>query len=160
MVAMQYEISDTAAAAFARGFYTTIDSGCGIDDAFSALRIAILGTSRQTMEWLILVLYLRGHHAQLFTRASDASQARGEAATQAMAPDGHPASQGAWQRRACPAIRVNGTLPASPRTLTGHASAVWGLAFSPDRTLLATISADKTARLWPDFDSRRSDLTT
>jgi WD40 repeat protein len=34
------------------------------------------------------------------------------------------------------------------RTLTGHASGVWGVAFSPDGLLLATTSDDNTARLW------------
>jgi WD40 repeat protein len=34
------------------------------------------------------------------------------------------------------------------RTLTGHTETVIGLAFSPDGTVLATDSADGTARLW------------
>ena len=34
------------------------------------------------------------------------------------------------------------------RTLTGHTGHVFGVAFSPDRRLLATTSSDQTARLW------------
>jgi WD40 repeat protein len=34
------------------------------------------------------------------------------------------------------------------RTLTGHKGALWGVAFNPDGTLLATTSSDKTTRLW------------
>jgi serine/threonine protein phosphatase PrpC len=68
VVAMQYEISDNAATAFARGLYSAIARGRGVDDAVSSGRIAILGTSGRTLEWITPVLYLRGPHAQLFTR--------------------------------------------------------------------------------------------
>lgn len=34
-------------------------------------------------------------------------------------------------------------------SLTGHEAAVFGISFSPDRHMLATISNDNTARLWP-----------
>jgi hypothetical protein len=67
--AMQYEISDQAAIAFARGFYTAIAHGRGVDDALSSGRVAILGSSDNTLEWLTPVLYLRGREAQLFTIA-------------------------------------------------------------------------------------------
>jgi len=67
VAAMQYEISDPAAVAFARGFYAAIARGRGVDDAVSSGRVAILGLSDRTLEWVTPVLYLRGHDSQLFT---------------------------------------------------------------------------------------------
>ena len=68
VAAMQYEISDNAPIAFARGFYTAIAHGRGIDEALSSGRVAILGTSDHTLEWLTPVLYLRGRDMNLFRR--------------------------------------------------------------------------------------------
>ncbi len=67
VAAMQYEISDPAAVAFARGFYAAIARGRSVDDAVSSGRVAILGLSDRTLEWVTPVLYLRGHDALLFT---------------------------------------------------------------------------------------------
>ena len=67
VAAMQYEISDPAAVAFARGFYAAIARGRGVDDAVSSGRVAILGLSDRTLEWVTPVLYLRGHDTRLFT---------------------------------------------------------------------------------------------
>ena len=67
VAAMQYEISDPAAVAFARGSYAAIARSRGVDDAISSGRVAILGLSDQTLEWVTPVLYLRGHDARLFT---------------------------------------------------------------------------------------------
>ena len=69
VAAMQFIISDTAALAFTRGFYSAIARGRGVDDAMSAGRVAILGTSTSTLEWLTPVLFLRGNDAQLFSPA-------------------------------------------------------------------------------------------
>ena len=43
VVAMQYEISDPAAVAFARGFYGALARGRGVDEAVSSGRVAIVG---------------------------------------------------------------------------------------------------------------------
>jgi hypothetical protein len=73
VVAMQYAISDQAASAFARGFYTAVAHGRGADDAVSSGRVSILGTSAHTMEWVNPVLYLRGDDTRLFDLSSKAS---------------------------------------------------------------------------------------
>jgi CHAT domain-containing protein len=66
VAAMQYKISDAAAVAFTRGFYGAVARGRGVDEAVSSGRVAILGLSRQTLEWVTPVLYLRGHDSRLF----------------------------------------------------------------------------------------------
>jgi hypothetical protein len=67
VTAMQFEISDPAAVAFARGFYYAIAHGRGVDEAVSSGRVAIIGLSSRTLEWVTPVLYMRGHDSHLFT---------------------------------------------------------------------------------------------
>ncbi len=69
VTAMQFDVSDNAASAFTRGFYTAIAHGRDVDDAVSDGRIAILGSNGRTLEWLTPALYMRGDQAQLFARA-------------------------------------------------------------------------------------------
>ena len=63
---MQSTVSDDASIAFARGFYTAIAHGRGVDEAARSGRIAILGAPG-TLEWITPVLYLRGEATHLFT---------------------------------------------------------------------------------------------
>ena len=69
VAAMQFTVTDSAAIAFARGFYVSIAAGRPVDDALRSGRVAILGLSEQTLEWVTPVLYLRGTDAHLFTMA-------------------------------------------------------------------------------------------
>jgi hypothetical protein len=73
VAAMQFSISDTAAVAFARGFYTALANNRAIDEAVRSGRIGILGLGRGTLEWVTPVLYLRGD-ARLFDLVSDAGR--------------------------------------------------------------------------------------
>ncbi len=66
VAAMQFTISDTAAIAFARGFYTAIAHGRSVDEAARSGRISILGAPG-SLEWATPVLYVRGPASQLFT---------------------------------------------------------------------------------------------
>jgi hypothetical protein len=137
VTAMQYSISDVAAVAFARGFYAALACGRGVDEAVSAGRIAILGTSGQTLEWITPVMYLRGHDARLFTLPP--------ATPAPTPPPGNPTPTPPRAPAKAPAAPVPSRLI---RTLTGHTGYAYAVAFSPDGTLLATSSRDGTARLW------------
>jgi hypothetical protein len=64
VAAMQFSVSDDAAIAFARGFYTAIAHGRQIDMAARSGRIEILGLN--TLEWVTPVLYARGGVGELF----------------------------------------------------------------------------------------------
>lgn len=70
VAAMQYSISDPAAIEFARGFYSALARGRGIDEAVRSGRIGILGITRGTLEWVTPVLYLRGDGTRLFEVAA------------------------------------------------------------------------------------------
>ena len=67
VVAMQFEITDPAAAAFARGFYSAVAAGRPVDQAVRSGRVSILGMNGHTLEWITPVLYLRGLETRLFS---------------------------------------------------------------------------------------------
>jgi Probable lipoprotein LpqN/CHAT domain len=68
VAAMQFTISDSAAIAFAKGFYTAIALGRSVDDATRSGRISMLGRGH-SLEWVTPVLYVRGESTQLFRLA-------------------------------------------------------------------------------------------
>ena len=147
VAAMQYEISDSAAVAFARGFYAAIARGRGVDDAVSSGRVAILGLSDRTLEWVTPVLYLRGHDTQLFTLPAPAEDRNREGTGSARgAQPGDtisPGAAGPGLRGDSPAGQAGARTPQPPptpvppshlaRTLTGHTDMVWGGGVQPGR---------------------------
>jgi tetratricopeptide (TPR) repeat protein len=66
-VAMQFVVTDPAALAFSRGFYQALAHNLPVDEAVRLGRIAIDGTSENTLEWVTPVLFLRTDETRLFT---------------------------------------------------------------------------------------------
>jgi hypothetical protein len=103
VAAMQYSISDPAAVAFCRGFYGALARGRGVDEAVSSGRVAIIGLSGQTLEWVTPVLYLRGRDSRLFTMPapwSPATAARETAERASSMPVTSPSHAGGNQHTA------------------------------------------------------------
>ena len=69
-VAMQFAVTDPAALAFSRGFYQALSRSIAVDEAVRLGRIAIDGTSEQTLEWVTPVVYLRTDDTRLFQLTS------------------------------------------------------------------------------------------
>jgi hypothetical protein len=64
VVAMQFEISDSAALTFSREFYSSIAANDPVEEATTEARKAVLGLEN---EWATPVLFLRSPNGELFT---------------------------------------------------------------------------------------------
>ncbi|AMB42219.1 MULTISPECIES: CHAT domain-containing protein [Paenarthrobacter] len=67
VAAMQFAISDSAAIAFAHGFYAAIANGRTVDEAARIGRISVMASPDGTLEWVTPALYVRGGSTQLFS---------------------------------------------------------------------------------------------
>jgi formylglycine-generating enzyme required for sulfatase activity len=66
VLAMQYEITDDAAIAFARIFYEALADNLPVDSAVTDARNSMILRNRYSLEWGTPVLYLRSPDGQLF----------------------------------------------------------------------------------------------
>lgn len=71
VVAMQYEITDSAAIEFSRSLYEAITDGLPIDTAITEARKAMSLSVANSIEWGTPVLYMRSTNGELFQVASD-----------------------------------------------------------------------------------------
>ncbi|OFI36920.1 hypothetical protein BIU82_10860 [Arthrobacter sp. SW1] len=69
VAAMQFAISDSAAIAFAHGFYAAIANGRAVDEAARVGRISVMASPDGTLEWVTPALYVRGGSTRLFRLA-------------------------------------------------------------------------------------------
>jgi roadblock/LC7 domain-containing protein len=159
VTAMQFEISDRAAIAFSRGFYTALCSERGVDDAVSSGRAAIIGLSSRTLEWVTPVLYLRGEQTRLFAvrsaRRTTAMDKNGVAAgarhgrRQGDSPPSGPSPMAPLRARQNDPGRLRAGTPPAARDSgregdKGHESAAVPPRLLPAFTLARTLQGDGT----------------
>lgn len=152
VTAMQYEISDTAAVAFSRGFYSALARDRGIDEAVSSGRVAIMGLPGRPLEWITPVLYHSGHDSRLFI-VQQAAGTADESLRQRLAGPGK-SGDGAGSRVTGHGVTADLAVPARPvLAIPAHEEGALCVAFAPRADagragLLASAGADGTVRLW------------
>ncbi|KAA6223726.1 CHAT domain-containing protein [Streptomyces albofaciens JCM 4342] len=144
VVAMQYEITDPAALAFAPSFYTGMARGLPVDRAMTLARESVKMTLPGSLEWATPVLFLRSDETQLFVVPEQPEQpeepgqtrqsrqpGQGAEAAGTPGPAGQTAPSGAGERTVPPSATTGdlGSL-ASGRTVPRRAP---GPGSPPDR---------------------------
>ncbi|MEU7226493.1 CHAT domain-containing WD40 repeat protein [Streptomyces chrestomyceticus] len=118
VVAMQYEITDPAAVAFASAFYTGTARGLPVDRAMTLARESVKMTLPGSLEWATPVLFLRSDETRLFVvpgtdedaEGMEAGEGSGDTAVPAPGPAAQPSAP------APPAYPPYRPAPAAPPT--------------------------------------------
>ena len=74
VIAMQSEISDDAAIAFAASFYDAIANGCAVDTSVAAARLSMFAERSDAVEWGTPVLFMRARDGRIFDLPEAPSQ--------------------------------------------------------------------------------------
>jgi hypothetical protein len=131
VIAMQFEVTDTAAAIFGHEFYLALADGCPVDQAAAEARKAMYA-SDCVVEWATPVLYLRASDGRIFdTPSIDRSGLERPASLGAAPvdtgdldkPAGRPAPT-PGRASAAPAAPPREPPPAAPTPATAPAAAV------------------------------------
>jgi CHAT domain-containing protein len=150
VLAMQFEITDTAAIQFAKTFYQYLAKGRPVDDSVMRARRALRRAKQDTLEWGTPVLYLRAPDGRIFDTIIPLSR---HPSPDSVHPSEITTTPSNLTSRELPDLPAQSPalLPVFPHPnavqILKHHTKVHAVTFSPDGFQLATAS-DNAAQIW------------